>query len=184
MSRALVIALFLAACGNSSPTVDATPVDVAADAPGFGACTGPDNAPTEATLVTDGTSTIAYQGFEWGENNDCPAAGAPAGVISVTLTGTQVGNPSGGLGFCLPRPDLIGTGAIFLADVNSIQIVGAGGTADGCTYSLVSADANPSGTITFGGFCTQKGSSYSFTPRWRARPPQRPAAMPAWPTRS
>jgi hypothetical protein len=118
---------------------------------------GPVLPPGAATIAID-PATVSVVGFTWGENNDCPAQGAS--VISVTLRGHQSDASDFGLGFCLPRPDLIGATAIDLADTSLVLLVGASARLDnGCTVGLA-PDALPTGTITFSGFGTHAGASF------------------------
>ena len=57
-------------------------------------------------LVLSGTGVeIRYHDLVASPNNDCPDASAPAGVVSLTISGTQVGG-SDAITFCVPRPDL------------------------------------------------------------------------------
>ncbi len=150
MRKTLALVLVLvAACGNG-------------DSPGE--CRGlPDGGVAGATGVTlgDGTSSFRYDAFLWGENNDCPAAGSS--IVSVTINSAQTDPPSDlGIGLCLPRPDVIGAGPISLADRNLVELVGASGSGDGCVLQP-SFTTMPSGTVTFAGFCTTAGSSFTVT---------------------
>jgi hypothetical protein len=76
-----------------------------------GACSGDDcGSPGSAEyglVVSSDQVMLAYGDLVAGANNDCPAADAPTGVVSLTISGTQMPG-SGGSGlvtFCIPRPD-------------------------------------------------------------------------------
>jgi hypothetical protein len=129
---ALIVLGVLGACDGGSSALDAAPGAITLSA-------GPTSAP-----VT---------GFRWGANNDCGAA-------SVTIQGAAAGG--GGIGLCLPRADLIGAGAIDLADDTKVQLVGATLVTSACT-TAPAPGARPSGTVTFTGFSTQTGASYQLT---------------------
>jgi hypothetical protein len=76
-------------------------------------------------------------------NNDCPAADAPSGVISLTITGAQMGDTSQLITLCVPRPDLLATQALALgSDVKIIDLSGKDAT---CSYTF-DATLPPSGT--------------------------------------
>ena len=115
----------------------------------------------EITLGAGG-NTFGYSQFTWGENNDCPASGAQ--VVSVTISGAQT-RPEVvgfGIGLCLPRPDRIGSAPVMLSDSALVQLVGASGSGGGCVVAPTSG-AVPSGTVTFSGFCTTAGESFTMT---------------------
>src|SRR5262249_39052240 len=100
--------------------------------------------------------------FTWGANNDCPASGSQ--VVSVTISGRQT-RPDAvgyGVGLCLPRPDRIGTAPVMLSDGSLVQLVGASGSSEGCVV-FPTFGAVPSGTVTFAGFCTVSGESFTMT---------------------
>lgn len=88
-------------------------------------------------------------------NNDCPAADAPAGVISLTLSGVAVGGTTP-LTFCVPRPDLLAgarplgkDGSTNFAEVQVIDVTGAAG---GCTIRLLRT-GTPRGSVIASGVC-------------------------------
>jgi len=139
--RALVYMLLLAGCGSDNSTPDA-PLE-----PG-------------AVNVTAGGDVLAYAGFRWGANNDCPASGAS--VISVTVRGPQNGAGDHGLGVCLPRPDQVGTATLDLGDPTHVQLVGLTGKLGSCEVAMKSG-ATPSGFVTFTDFSTQTGAAYQMT---------------------
>jgi hypothetical protein len=148
---ALVVVAAAAACGSS-------PTDT---------CTGPGDAGVNGVTVSvgPGGAMASYGSFIWGENNDCPATGSQ--VISVTIRGPQIGAP-GGIGLCLPRPDLVGSDPIPLADRTRVQLVTVSATVLGpvvggtCTTELA-ASPPPTGTVRFAGFCTRAGAAFAMT---------------------
>jgi hypothetical protein len=138
MRRLLAVLSVLSACGDDAPALP----------------------PGAATIAID-SATLSVVGFTWGRNNDCPAQGAS--VISVTLRGHQSDATDFGLGFCLPRPDLIGAAAIDLADTSLVLLVGASARLDnGCMLGLA-PDAVPTGSVTFSGFSTHAGADFRMT---------------------
>lgn len=111
---------------------------------GTGGLTGGDVLAT----VEGGATVLRYRGLVARANNDCPDPAAPAGVVSLTLSATQVGGTVP-LTFCVPRPDLLAGSRALGADVQVIDVFGA---ADGCSYRLAAAPA-PTGTVTASGVC-------------------------------
>jgi hypothetical protein len=92
-------------------------------------------------------------------------------VVSVTIEGPQQ-NGHGGIGLCLPRPDLITGEPISLTDATKVNLVSLsasvgdtiyqdGGIGAGCSYDLVPGSAT--GMITFAGFCTATGTSWAMS---------------------
>lgn len=111
-----------------------------------------------ATLtMTIGGETVTYGGFTSSVNNDCTIAAA--GVISVSVHGTQVGG-TGSLTLCLPRPDLLGADPVPFAPTrlppaadDRVQLIDASATlAAGCSV-VREPTSVPSGTTTFTGYC-------------------------------
>jgi hypothetical protein len=142
MRRALWL-LVLGACGGGGPGgVCGLVVDARSD---------------EVATLTVGSDSFAYGGFRWGQNNDCTSGS----VVSVTIRGGQVAPAAaaGGLGLCLPRPDLVGDAPIDLGDTSRVQLVGATAQGGACTTTPAER-ARPSGTVTFTGFCTTAGTAY------------------------
>jgi hypothetical protein len=146
MREGLILALLAAACGDG----------------GGGECVGVGDAAAGPVTITASGTTFSYDGLRWGENNDCPAPGTA--VISVTISGPQVGpEPSDlGIAFCLPRPDTITSAPIALSDRTQIELVGASGSAEGCVVGPAFG-AMPTGTVSFAGLCTTAGASFTMT---------------------
>jgi hypothetical protein len=137
---AAMLALAVAACSDDASTT----------------C-GPGTTPAAGITLTIGAETITYGGFTASVNNDCTIAGS--GVISVSVHGAQVGGAAP-LTLCLPRPDLLGSGAVALApsrvppaaDDRAQVIDASAALAAGCTASL-DFTMMPSGTARFDGYC-------------------------------
>ncbi|MEZ4368265.1 MAG: hypothetical protein R2939_18600 [Kofleriaceae bacterium] len=110
---------------------------------------GPGSAPADGLVLAGDGLEVRYAGLVAGANNDCPAPDAPAGVVSLTIAGTQAGGAAP-LTFCVPRPDLLGAGARALG--TEVQVIDASATVDGCTLSLAGTSA-PTGTATAAGAC-------------------------------
>ena len=139
----LVFLVFLGgACGDDGPAA---------------ACGVAAGTPAGAATIAIGSDTVSYVGFQWGQNNDCTAAGAS--VVSVTLRGHQSDAPDFGLGLCLPRPDRIGATPVDLADASLVRLVGAGAQVGGCQVGMA-PDSTPTGSVTFAGFCTESGTRF------------------------
>jgi len=108
----------------------------AAGCGGDDAC-GPGGA-TSGLTATAGTATISYGTLTSGLNNDCPASDAPAGVVSVTVFGFQVGG-AGSITLCISRPDKLADNSQTLghdAASAQVRIVDLNGDVDGCSYTV------------------------------------------------
>lgn len=89
-----------------------------------------------STITTTGAAELTYGDFTVSANNDCPDAAAPAGVVSLTIAGTQA-STAAPVTFCLPRPDLAEAGQA-LALGAGLQIIDVAGTdANGCSVNLL-----------------------------------------------
>jgi hypothetical protein len=113
-------------------------------------CGSPGSAGFGLTVSSDEVNLV-YGGLTASENNDCPAADAPAGVISVTINGTQMSTiaAAGLLTLCIPRPDQLGTELNLGTDV---KIVDLSGMDDDCNYKIDPAHV-PTGTVQGVGVC-------------------------------
>jgi hypothetical protein len=94
-------------------------------------------------------------------NNDCPAPDAPAGVVSLTLSGLQVGGDQP-LTFCVPRPDLLRGARGLGVDVEVVDVSGADGA---CSFRLLPQPA-PAGTVTATGVCDNGRDPAGFSLRF------------------
>ena len=140
----------VACCGNSKPKPDAP-------------C-GPNGAPAVG-LVASSTNpdlTLTYGNLTAGANNDCPDPSAPAGVVSLTISGPQT-DGAGLVTMCIGRPDLLPQGLTlgFGTDAGVQLIDFDGSTENGCTYSLVTTP--PTGTVSAGGECDNGAGSAGFS---------------------
>ena len=126
------------------------------DDDGNGECAGVGDAGVSGATIAADTMTFGYGNFDWGKHNDC-------GTESITIQGRQVSPPSDfGIGLCLPNPDAIGSAAVSLADTSLVELRGASAQSSTCIYQFLST-ATPTGTVTFGGFCTTSGASFTVT---------------------
>lgn len=132
MIRALGVVALLSACACSDPC---GPGDAAVDG-------------LTLTDVADATTTGRIADLVAGANNDCPAADAPAGVVSLTIAGAS---RDGARPFtlCVPRPDQLAAGPVDLADLRFFDV---GATLGGCTLRLAPTPA-VTGTLRAAGMC-------------------------------
>ena len=117
---------------------------------GDDAC-GTDGAAVDGLTLTITGEALHYEHLVASANNDCPDAFAPSGVVSLTVSGSQVGRTSI-LTFCIPRPDRLGDGAQTLGD--QVQIVDLSAESSGCT-AVDQPTPPPTGTATASGVCAQ-----------------------------
>jgi hypothetical protein len=121
---------------------------------------GPGGAPASGLVASSDMVSITYGNLSGLLGNDCPDPAAPAGVISLSVEGRQIGDATKLITLCIPRPDLLMEGdrsigtATSTADVRIIDLTGA---ADNCTYSLDSTRP-PTGAVQATGVC-QNGDS-------------------------
>lgn len=126
---------------------------------------GPMGAPTSGLSVSSADVTLVFENLTSLAGNDCPDPAAPDGVVSISIEGHQVGNPTGLLTVCIPRMDLftpgsghtIGTSQS-MADVRIFDLSGETG---GCTYTLDSTRP-PSGNVGGIGVCGNGDSESGF----------------------
>lgn len=130
-------------------------VAVAALAAGCGddSC-GPMGASDTGLQASSTDATLTFGHLTSRAGNDCPDATAPAGVVAVTIEGTQT-DGTGFITLCIPRPDLLEQGMRTLGLTQSmadIRIVDLSGTAGTCTLTLDSTRP-PTGTGSGAGVC-------------------------------
>jgi hypothetical protein len=127
---------------------------------------GPGDAP-ETGLVASGTAVaLRYGALTGGVNNDCPAAGAPSGVISLTIHGTQsdATGATGQLTLCIERPDLLATQPQALGrDTagSAVHVVDVAGSASGCSFAIDRTQPI-TGTASATGLCGNGGDPAGF----------------------
>jgi hypothetical protein len=102
------------------------------------------------TLTGSGVD-VRYQAMTAGENNDCPDASAPVGVISVTIAGIQVGTSSG-ITFCVGRPDNLDSSMPLVYDGAGVEVVDVNAEHAGCTLRR-NPSTPPTGTARATGIC-------------------------------
>jgi hypothetical protein len=128
-----------------------------AGCPGDDESCGPGDAPAAGLTLTVEGETVAYGAFTASVNNDCTIDGA--GVISVSVHGTQTGGASP-FTLCLSRPDLLGPEPVALvpsrvppmAGDRAMLIDASAALAGGCTV-VKDPSASPAGTAAFHGYC-------------------------------
>jgi hypothetical protein len=117
-------------------------------------CSGPDCGPGGAfefglTVSSDQVSLV-FGDLVAGANNDCPDPAAPAGVISLTIMGAEMGS-TGIITFCVPRPDLLQTMALPIGS-SGVKVIDLNATDASCSYTF-DASHLPTGTATSTGMC-------------------------------
>lgn len=139
-------------------------VAVAALGPGCSDNTcGPGGAPTAGLVASGDALTLTYGQLTSGLNNDCPASGAPSGVISLTIDSTQT-DGTGRLTLCVGRPDLLAQQAQALGhDVAGaeVRLIDVRGTAGGCSYTIDRGQP-VTGNATSTGLCGNGGDPAGF----------------------
>lgn len=125
---------------------------------------GPGAASSSDLVASNADLTLTYESLTSLVGNDCPAADAPAGVISVSIEGHQLGDDTQRFTICIPRPDLLNTGGRTLGTSQSmadVRIFDVSGIAGGCTYALDST-VPPTGTVSGMGVCENGDSTAGF----------------------
>jgi hypothetical protein len=124
---------------------------------------GPGDAPDTGLVAAGDAIALTYGNLTGGLNNDCPASDAPAGVVSLTIAGMQVGG-SGFITLCVARPDLLATQAQALGlDVPDVEvrIVDLVGMADSCSFAIDRSQP-ATGSATASGLCGNGGDAAGF----------------------
>lgn len=124
---------------------------------------GPGDAPA-GVVASGGPVALTYGQFTGGLNNDCPASGAPMGVISMTILGMQT--DAGGGGFftlCIGRPDLLASQPLGIGfdAAAAVRVVDFNGQASGCTFT-VDRSQPPGGTASASGLCDNGRNAAGF----------------------
>jgi hypothetical protein len=122
---------------------------------------------SNASVDLDATGSgiaMTYASLSSSENHDCVAPNTPAGIVALTIGGTAAG---GLITLCIPRPDLLATQTMGLANTSStgsdVQVVDLTGSATGgCTFALDDT-ATITGTISATGLCGEGSAGYSLT---------------------
>jgi hypothetical protein len=124
------------------------------------------NASADLEATGSGIATT-YSALSSSENHDCVAPNTPAGIVALTIGGMEVGGGVGLVTLCIPRPDLLATQTMGLANITStgsdVQVVDlTGSVTGGCTFAL-DGSAQVSGTISASGLCGEGSAGYSLT---------------------
>ncbi len=123
-------------------------------------CGPPSSGSATAFGIVVGTTIQAtYGDLVAGANNDCPGAGAPSGVVSLTITGTQIGS-AGLVTFCVPRPDELASTPASLG--SGVEIIDFTGGAGSCTYAIDRTQPI-TGTVTADGLCGEGSAGFTLT---------------------
>lgn len=114
---------------------------------------GPAGAP-ESVAASGGGLTLTYGQFTGRPNNDCPASGAPTGLVSLTITGMQTDAGGGGFAtLCVGRPDQLASQSLGLGfDAAAVHVVDFSATTSGCTFKI-DRSQTPTGTASASGLC-------------------------------
>jgi hypothetical protein len=124
---------------------------------------GPMGAEPAALVASSAEVTLTFGGLSALAGNDCPAVDPPAGVVSLSVEGTQT-DGTGLITFCIPRPDLLDSGrrnlgtSLSMADV---RIFDLSGSFNNCTFTLDSTRP-PTGFAAGLGVCGNGTDSAGF----------------------
>jgi hypothetical protein len=124
---------------------------------------GPGGAPATGLVAGGDAVTLTYGHLTGGLNNDCPASDAPAGVISLSIHGTQ-SDGAGRITLCVARPDRLATAAQALGpDVAgaAVRVVDVAGSANNCTF-VIDRSQPVTGTATASGLCGNGSDAAGF----------------------
>ncbi len=136
---------------HSTTSVLALALAAASSACSGGDTCGPGTAAIDALALAGTGVDVHYTALGASANGDCPDPGAPSGVVSLTIDGTQTGS-SFSITLCVPRPDEIGrTTAQLGTDVRIMNLDATLGA--GCTLARAASKA-PTGTVIGSGVCS------------------------------
>ena len=126
---------------------------------------GPGNASASGIIAaaTGDAVTLTYGRLSSGLNNDCPVSGAPSGVVSMTISGTQT-DGSGALTLCVSRPELLADRSQALgpdAAGSEIRVVDLRGASGSCTFT-VDRSKSITGSATSQGMCGNGSDAAGF----------------------
>lgn len=128
---------------------------------------GPGGAPDTGLLASSDMVTLNYGNLAGSLNNDCPAADAPSGVVSMTIIGHQTGsvlsNATGLLTLCVARPDLLAKQAQAIGvDAGApVRVVDLSGDANSCSFA-VDKNQLATGSATSSGLCGNGSDAAGF----------------------
>ena len=110
-------------------------------------------------LVVGTTIDATYGDLVAGANNDCPGSGAPSGVVSLTITGSEMG--SGGIiTVCVPRPDEFASAPASLG--SGVEIVDFTGGEGSCSFAIDRTQPI-TGTVSADGLCGEGSAGFALT---------------------
>jgi len=95
-------------------------------------------AASSGLVASSSDVTLTYGNLTSLAGNDCPAVDPPAGVVSVSVEGTQT-DGTGLITFCIPRPDLLESGmrglgtSLSMADIRIFDLTGS---FNNCTFTF------------------------------------------------
>lgn len=131
---------------------------------GGGDSCGPGAAPDTGLVASGGGLTLTYGQLRGSPNRDCPSAGAPSGVISLTITGMQTdAGGSGLITLCIGRPDLLASQSLALGaePTTDVHVIDLSGTTSGCTLTIDHSQP-PGGTASSSGLCGNGSDAAGF----------------------
>jgi hypothetical protein len=130
--------------------------------PSDGDSCGVEGAPASGLTAATTDVNLTYGNLSSLSGNDCPAADAPSGVVSLSIEGTQT-DGTGLITFCIPRPDLLADGRALgtTQSMGEIRVIDFSGTANNCTFAHNSA-MPPTGTATATGICDNGTNAAGF----------------------
>ncbi len=107
-----------------------------------------------ATASGPGDLAVTYGNLSSLSGNDCPDPAAPDGVVSLSIEGQALGG-TGLVTFCIPRPDLLGSGNRTLGNtaMGDVRVIDLQATTATCSYRARSTLPAPTGTVTATGVC-------------------------------
>jgi hypothetical protein len=130
---------------------------------GDDAC-GTGGAPASGLVASATMFQLEYGDLSGLLGNDCPDPAAPAGVISLSIEGNEIGDPAGLITLCVPRPDLLMEGDRALGTATSagdVRIIDLRGSANNCSFVLDSSKP-PTGAAQATGVCKNGDSPDGF----------------------
>jgi hypothetical protein len=131
---------------------------------GGGDSCGPGGAPDSGLVASGGGLALTYGQLRGSPNRDCPSAGAPSGVISLSIDGKQTdAGASGLITLCIGRPDLLASQPLALGaePATDVHVVDLNGSANGCMLA-VDRSQPPGGTVSSTGLCGNGSDAAGF----------------------
>jgi hypothetical protein len=131
---------------------------------GGGDSCGPGGAPDTGLVASGGGLALTYGQLRGSPNRDCPSAGAPSGVISLSIDGKQTdAGETGLITLCIGRPDLLASQSLTLGaePATDVHVVDLNATASGCTLTI-DRSAPPAGTASSSGLCGNGSDAAGF----------------------